>query len=52
MFYGGATFPGGSTFSRGGGGGVQLLIPMETYSTCDFPGVGVKNAVFLDPRML
>ena len=27
---------GGPTFSRGGG--VQMLISIETYKTCDFPG--------------
>ena len=37
-------FQGGPTLSRGEGGqllpggGVQLLISMETYRTCDFPG--------------
>ena len=37
-------FRGGPTFSRGGGGGVQLfpggstcLFPIETHITCDFP---------------
>ena len=29
-------FPGGPTFSRGGG--VQMLISIETHITCDFPG--------------
>ena len=32
-------FPGGPTFSWGGGGGVQMLISIETHMTCDFPGV-------------
>ena len=37
---------GGPTFSRGGGGptffpgGVQMVIPIETHITCDFPGGG------------
>ena len=30
---------GGSDFFRGGGG-VQLLISIETHITCDFPGGG------------
>ena len=29
---------GGQTFTRGGGGGVQMLISVETHITCDFPG--------------
>ena len=29
-------FPGGPTYSRGGG--VQMLISIETHITCDFPG--------------
>ena len=37
-------FQRGPTFSRGGGSnlfeGVQLLIPIETHITCDFPGGG------------
>ena len=33
-------FPGGQTFSRGGGGGVQMLISIDTHITCDFPGGG------------
>ena len=32
---------GGPTFSRGGGG-VQMLISIETHMTCDFPG-GVRT---------
>ena len=32
-------FPGGPTFTRGGGG-VQMLISIETHITCDFPGGG------------
>ena len=33
-------FPGGSNFFLGwGGGGVQMLISIETHMTCDFPGV-------------
>ena len=32
-------FPGdGSNFFQGGGGGVQLLIPIEIHITCDFQG--------------
>ena len=35
---------GGPTFSRGSnffpGGGVQMLISIETHITCDFPGGG------------
>ena len=32
-------FPGGPTFSRGGGGGgVQMLISIETHISCEFPG--------------
>ena len=33
-------FPGGPTFSRGGGGGSNCLFPIETNITCDFPGGG------------
>ena len=33
-------FPGGPTFSRGGGGGSNCLFPIETHITCDFPGGG------------
>ena len=32
---------GGPTFSRGGG--VQVVISIETHITCDFPGEGVQN---------
>ena len=33
-------FPGGPTFSMGGGGGgSNCLFPIETHITCDFPGV-------------
>ena len=31
-------FQGGSNFFPGGGGGVQMLISIETHITCDFPG--------------
>ena len=32
-------FPGGPTFSRGGGGGgSNCLFPIETHITCYFPG--------------
>ena len=41
---------GGPTFSRGGGGsnffqgwGVQMLISIETYRACDFPGEWVRT---------
>ena len=37
-FPGGPTFTGGPTYSRGGG--VQMLISMETNIPCDFPGEG------------
>ena len=30
-------FPGGVQLFPGGGGGFQLLIPIETHITCDFP---------------
>ena len=33
-------FQGGPTFSRGWGGGVQMLLSIETYITCDFRGGG------------
>ena len=33
-------FPGEVQLLPGGGGGVQLLIPMKTYRPCDFPGGG------------
>ena len=32
-------FPGGPTFSRGGGGS-NCLFPIVTHITCDFPGGG------------
>ena len=31
-------FPGGPTFSGGGGGGSNCLLPIETHIPCDFPG--------------
>ena len=31
-------FQGGPTFFSGWGGGVQMLISIETHITCDFPG--------------
>ena len=40
---------GGSNFSEGGG--VQLLISMETHITCDFPG-RVWTPFPLDPHMV
>ena len=40
-FRGSKIFQGGPTFfGRGGGGGVQVLISLETHITCDFPGKG------------
>ena len=43
---------GGPTFSRGGG--VQVLISIETHITCDFPGEGVPKPYSppLDPHMI
>ena len=35
-------------FARGGGGGVQKLISVETYRNCDFPGRPIPS---LYPRM-
>ena len=50
IFPGGGGGGGGSNFSEGGG--VQLLISMETHITCDFPG-RVWNPFFtLDPHMV
>ena len=34
---------GGPTFSRLGGGGVQILISIEPYITCDLPGGGLNT---------
>ena len=44
-------FQGGPTFSRGGG--VQLLIPIETHITCDFPREGGSGPPVppLDPHL-
>ena len=43
---------GGPNFSRGGGGGFQVLISIETHITFDFPGEGVRNPYPpLDPHM-
>ena len=44
---------GGPLFSRGGGGGVQMLISIETHiRTCYFPGGGVRTPYPpLDPHM-
>ena len=39
---------GGPTFSRGG---VQMLISIETYRTCDFPGGSEPHIPTLDLRM-
>ena len=33
----------GSNVFQGGGGGVQVLISIETHITCDFTGEGVRN---------
>ena len=46
-------FPGGPTFSRGGGGGSNCLFPIETHITCDFPG-GVRTPCPppLDPHLV
>ena len=43
----------GSNFFQRGGGGVQLLIKIETHITCDFPGGGGPDPLFppRDPRM-
>ena len=43
--------PRGPTFSRGEG--VHLLIPIETWGTCDFPGGRGLDTfpLSLDPRM-
>ena len=51
---------GGPTFSRGGGGGVQLfpgggsncLFPIETHITCDFPGGSRPPVPPLDPHLI
>ena len=44
-------FPGGPTFSRGGGGS-NCLFPIETHITCDFPGGGVRTPCpHLDPHL-
>ena len=54
-FRGGPTFQGErATFSiwGGGGGGVQRVISIETYITCDFPGRGADPiSPPLDPHM-
>ena len=39
------SFSGGPTFARGGGG-VQMLISIETHITCDFPGVRTPYSPF------
>ena len=49
-FRGGQHLPGGTTFSRGGGGGVQMLISIETHITCDFPGGSRPLIPPLDPH--
>ena len=42
-------FPGVQLFT---GGGVQMLISIETHITCDFPGGGVRTPYPpLDPHM-
>ena len=54
-FQRGPTFTrrGSKFFQRGGGGGgrVQLLIPIETYIACDFPGGPDLVSPPLDPPM-
>ena len=42
---------GGPTFSGGGGGVVQLLIPYRKYITCDFPGEVRTPCPPLDPHL-
>ena len=53
QFYrgGSSIFQGGPTFSRGGGGGVQMLISIKTHITCDFPEGSGPPVPPLDPRM-
>ena len=48
IFHGG----GGVQLFPGGGGGVQMLISIETHITCDFPGGGVRlvSAVYVSSR--
>ena len=41
---------GGPTFSRGGG--VQVLISIETHINCDFPGGPDPLSPLLDPYMV
>ena len=49
---GGQHFPVGSNFfQRGGGGGIQMLISIETHITCDFPGGSGPPFPPLDPHM-
>ena len=40
----------GQHFPGGGGGGVQMLISIETHITCYFPG-GSRPPILLDPHM-
>ena len=42
-------FPGGPTFS-GGGGGSNCLFPIETHITCDFPCRGVRTPLLIPYR--
>ena len=48
---GGSSIFGSPTFSRGGGGGVQMLISIKTHITCDFPEESGPPVPPLDPRM-
>ena len=52
------SFQRGSTFSKGvelfgegGGGGVKMVISIETFKTYDFPGGGPDPIPPLDPRL-
>ena len=45
-------FPGRSNFFPLGGGGIQMLISIETHITCDFPGGGSGPPIPpLDPHL-
>ena len=44
-------FPGGSNFFQGGGGGVQMLISIQTHITCDFPRGPDSLSPPQDPHM-
>ena len=45
-------FQGGVQLFPGGGGGVQMLISIETHITCDFPGGSGPPIPPLDPYMI